>query len=211
MLLERDENWNINITKVSKFFNKRWSNWRYDNKATISSLETFLKCKVIISATRGRNGSTWLVYELAVLVLNAWSFDAALQLTNYYKEAYLENLKKRKKRFSFQKGPCIYCYSTNGFNKVGVSDGTYGRIKNHKSSVAAFSFNWVIFLSEARDVERALKNRFLFPDDRPANNREHYSASADNLKGFIISYCRLLKYPIKELSELDLKTFQKSL
>lgn len=60
-------------------------------------------------------------------------------------------------------------------------------------------------MEQAKDVEDVINKRFLFLEERSANNRDHFFTSAENLKEFVISYSELMDYGYKELSDEELK------
>ena len=100
-----------------------------------------------------------------------------------------------------RKGLCIYCYTTNGLRKIGFSSGKHQRIKNHETSVGKFVFDWIFFMEHAKKAEEAIYDRFLYPEERPMNNRDHFFTSAEKLKEFVISYSKLMNYSYKEISD----------
>lgn len=94
--------------------------------------------------------------------------------------------------------------------KVGFSNNTHQRVKSHETSVGKFTFNWVFFIEQTKDVEKAIKKRFLFPEGRLNNNREHFTVSSEELRQFVISYCKLMDYGYKKLCETQLKLYGNS-
>ena len=83
IIVERDEDWNINITKLAKFFNKKWKDWYKHHKKKVQYWEDQSGTKQIVSASRGRYGSTWISFELAIQVLNSWSSSFSYKLSCY--------------------------------------------------------------------------------------------------------------------------------
>ena len=65
-------------------------------------------------------------------------------------------------------------------------------------------------MEKAKDVEDAIKKRFLYPEERLSPNREHYIVSSDKLKKFVIAYCKLMNYDYKQLSDEQLKLYADS-
>ena len=53
-------------------------------------------------------------------------------------------------------------------------------------------------MEKAKEVEQAIKERFEYPKYRSRNNREHYTVSSEELKEFVISYCKVMNYKYKE-------------
>lgn len=60
-------------------------------------------------------------------------------------------------------------------------------------------------MEQAKDVEDTIYNRFLYPEERPTNNRDHFFTSAEKLKEFVISYSELMNYAYKEIFGKELK------
>jgi len=209
--IERDEDWNINITSLGKALNKKWKDWYKYHKRKVKDIEIQSGVKQIVKATRGRYGSTWVAYETATLVLYRWNHAVAYQLhfsnesyVTYLKkriiklELIIENQKKQKRRHLIGKGACIYCYTTNRLRKIGFTRNIDQRIKSHETSVGDFVLDWIFFLENAKKVEDAINDRFLYPNDRPKNNRDHFLTSAKKLRRFVISYLKLMKYSYRE-------------
>jgi hypothetical protein len=65
-------------------------------------------------------------------------------------------------------------------------------------------------MEKARDVEKAFEKRFLYPEERLSNNRSLYIVSSDKLKQFAISYCKVMNYGHKVLSDEKLKLYADS-
>jgi hypothetical protein len=65
-------------------------------------------------------------------------------------------------------------------------------------------------MQQAKDVEEAIKKRFIFPKERSSNNREHFIVSSEELKKFVISYCGVMNYGYKELLDKQLKLYNDS-
>jgi hypothetical protein len=223
IIIERDKNWNINITSLAKSLGKNWQDWYKYHKKKVQYFEVQSGTKQIVRATAGRYGSTWITFELATQVLNTWSNSFAYQLSCLHKsyvislqkqvfqlDLFIKNQKKRKRRYLMGKGPCIYCYTTNGLRKIGFSSGIHQRIKSHETSVGKFVFNWIFFMEHAKKVEEAIYGRFLYPEERPMNNRDHFFTSAEKLKEFVISYSKLMNYSYKEIADEELKLYADS-
>jgi hypothetical protein len=70
IVIKRNTDWNINITDLAKFFNKNWHDWYKYHKEKIQDFESQSGKKQIIKSTRGRNGLTWITFELAIQVLS---------------------------------------------------------------------------------------------------------------------------------------------
>jgi hypothetical protein len=224
IFIERDKDWNINITSLAKSLGKNWQNWYKYHKKKVQCLEVQSGIKQIVRATPGRYNSTWITFELATQVLNAWSTSFAYQFSCLHKsdevislqkrifklDSFIKNQKKRKRRYLIGKGPCIYCYTTNGLRKIGFSSAIHQRTKNHETSVGKFVFDWIFFMEHAKKVEEAIYSRFLYPKERPVNNREHFRTSAEKLKEFVISYSRVMNYSYKEVADEELKFYADS-
>ena len=147
--IKRDRDWNIDITDAAKSLDKKWQDWYKYHKKKIQYFEAQSGIKQIVRATRGRYGSTWITFELAIQVLNSWSNSFSYQLSCAYKiwvlnlrkqvsefNLLIKNQQQRKRRYLLGEGPCIYCYTTNGLRKIGSSTGKHRRIKSHETSVA---------------------------------------------------------------------------
>lgn len=68
----------------------------------------------------------------------------------------------------------------------------------------------VFFIEQAKDVKEAIKKRLIFPKERSSNNKKHFIISSEELKKFVISYCGVINYGYKELSDKQLKLYNNS-
>ena len=72
LIIERDKDWNINITPLAKYLGKNWQDWYKYHKKKVRYFEAQSDMKQIVYTTPGRYGSTWITFELATQVLNTW-------------------------------------------------------------------------------------------------------------------------------------------
>jgi hypothetical protein len=140
--VKRDADWNINITELAKFFNKKWQDWYKHYKKKVRSDKFQLGNKRLVKFSPGRYGSTWVTFDLAIEALNSWNSSFSYKLFGLHQQDLFEKKQKqRKRRYLLEEGSFIYCYPTNDYLRVGFSDGKHLRIKNHESSVGKFAFD----------------------------------------------------------------------
>ena len=70
IIIERNQNWEINITKTAKLFDKRWRDWKKWNSRIIETFEILEGRKLIKEIGPKNKKQTFLGLTLALRVLN---------------------------------------------------------------------------------------------------------------------------------------------
>lgn len=160
--IERTSNWDVNITQVSKLFNKRWRNWERRNQSVINKFE-LLEGKSLIHRVGPKNKvQTYVSIKLALRILIdydeifSWHVFTEyqknlqdkqskdfmeLELQNAYQRVELleaENAKLKNKVMPIDLvdgKSLLYAYMCNNQVKFGTSfcNKTGQRLKSHKT------------------------------------------------------------------------------
>ena len=208
IIIESDKKWNINISKLACYLGQSWQRWVDENESI------HLQHDPRFGHERFRHGNfgyCWVSWESAIKVLQTWDLSLANKLCAIYEQYKFKDIKPKKiwKSFSFvNKGPCLYCFTINGVNKVGFSKNVEARIRSgHISTVWKLTLNWVVFIDQALFVEDAIKGAF----SHCRVGCEHYATSSVTLLLFIRDYCALMEFDNSEVPTDDLKKFNESL
>jgi len=226
IVLERNSDWEINITKTSKLFNKRWRNWKIKNHKVIETFEK-LEGRTLIREVGPKNKKqTILQLILALRVLNDYNDVLSYHIFKLYVQDIVANFKQKKIELQelkqkleiaeainakLQNKPIdvdlvggqflSYAYECNIKNicvKFGNSfcNKNGQRPKSHKTSVPNLAIGFVIYAS--KEVLQKL-NKAIKDRFRLKSWREHIiNCTIDELKEFVINYLEVMKFDYKE-------------
>lgn len=222
IIIERNQNWEINITKTAKLFDKRWRDWKKWNSRIIETFEILEGRKLIKEIGQKNKKQTFLGLTLALRVLNGYdpvlsyhvfklyeqdlltkSKEKITELENYRKKLEIANARIAKlenKPIDVDLGGgkfLFYVYECNNRVKFGSSfcnkDGQ--RPKSHKTSVPNLAIGFVIYSSKEalQELNRTIKKRF-----KAKTRKEHLNCKIDKLKKFVLKYLKIMKFSYKE-------------
>lgn len=222
IVIERNQNWEINITKTAKLFDKRWRNWKSRNSEVIKTFEA-LEGRTLVKEIGPKNKKqTFLSLILALRVLNdydpvlsyhvfkfyeqdllAKSEKKIIELENYRKKLEIANAtiaKLKNKPIDVDLGGgkfLLYAYECNNRVKFGTSfcNKNGQRPKSHKTSVPNLAIGFVFYSSKEtlQELNKAIKKKFKIK-----SRKEHINCKIDELKEFVLDYLELMEFNYKE-------------
>ena len=221
IIIERNQNWEINITKTAKLFDKRWRNWKSRNSEVIKTFE-ILEDRPLVKEIGPKNRKqTFLSLVLALRVLNDYDPVLSYHVFKFYEQDLLANSKEKKieienyrkkleianaKIAKLKNKPIdinlgggkflLYAYECNNRVKFGSSfcNKNGQRPKSHKTSVPNLAIGFVVYSSKEtlQELNRAIKRKFKI------KRTEHINCKIDELKHFVLEYLELMEFNYKE-------------
>ena len=216
VMIERNDDWEINITQAAKLLNKRWRDWQKWNSEVIKTFE-ILEGRTLIKKVGPKNKQqTFLSLILALRVLNDYNPVLSYQifklskpnkikteLENYRKkleiaEATIAKLENKPIDVDLGGGKfLLYGYECNKKVKFGTSfcNKNGQRPKSHKTSVPNLAIGFVIYSSKEnlQILNRVIKNRFNIK-----SKNEHIDCEIIALEKFVFDYSDLMRFDYKK-------------
>ena len=95
IIIERNQNWEINITKTAKLFDKRWRDWKKWNSRIIETFEILEGRKLIKEIGQKNKKQTFLGLTLALRVLNGYDPVLSYHVFKLYEQDLLTKSKEK--------------------------------------------------------------------------------------------------------------------
>ena len=211
--------WEINMTQLSKQFNKLWREWRKRHAAVIDTFEK-LEGRELIRVTGPKNKpQAFLSLPLALRVLSDYDPILSYQIFKRYSSElcsknnelieelalYRDKLelatatiaKLEKKRVSaFLTGgrSYLYAYACNSMTKSGTSYSNVNgqRLKSHRSSVPNLVVGFVVYAAKKhlQALQKAIKAKF-----NPLGSLEHLNVDVSTLETFVYWFLDGMQFP----------------
>ena len=218
IIIERNQNWEINITKTAKLFNKRWRNWKNWNSQVIKTFET-LEGRTLVKEIGPKNKKqTFLSLVLALRVLNDYDPVLSYQVFKFYEQDLLAKSKEKmielenyRKKLEIAKAEIaklknkpidvdlgsgkflLYGYECNNKVKFGSSfcNKNGQRPKSHKTSVPNLAIGFMVYSSKEnlQELNKAIKKKF-----KTKNRNEHLDCKINELEKFVFDYLNLMEF-----------------
>ena len=214
--IERTADWEINITQVSKSFNKRWRDWEKGNKKKIKVFEK-LEGRKLIRKTNDRGfQQTFIDLLLALEFLDHIDAVVSYQIIKLYQKELLlnsshmwEELKSyREKNESLEaeianmenelidvsldkEKNLLYAYECNEKTKFGTS---------YTNSVPNFAIGFIIYASREN-----LKRLTLSIKYRYKIKKKQVDCPVAELENFVVGYCDNMGWEYTKEEKHELK------
>jgi len=214
--LERNANWEFNVTQTSKLFGKRWRDWKTRNSETIEVWEKLEGRPLVREIGPKNKKQTLLDFLLTLRMLSDYDSVLEYHIFKSYQQDLLKNFNEKKmelehykqkleianaKIAKLKKKPLdvdlgggkflLYAYSCNKKTKFGHSfcNKNGQRPKSHKTSVPNLAIGFVIYSSKEtlQALNKVIKQKFNIQ-----SKKEHLDCTIDELKTFVISYLKLM-------------------
>lgn len=180
--IQRDDFWNINIRPLAKIYSKDWNDFfKYRKKNNPKLTDMVVE---VIPETTEKDGEIWVKFELARQALRQWDSKLEFILTAIYHKNHLLNKKTIHEIDKKKPKACIYCYIANDVIVIGYTEDLNELIRNCQNK---FTFLWVIFTKNYKEVKKAIALRFKDCFIRNPENSEQ-------IRFFVVFYCTLMRF-----------------